>query len=414
MSEHIRRGEQALLEQFGDSDREITIASAPGRVNLIGGHTDYNEGVVLPAAIDRRTVIAGRARTDDVVNLYSLSLDERRSISLADRDRDGETNWSDYVIGVFDRLLERGYEPGGMDLAVAGDVPIGAGVSSSAALEVAAATAIDSIADLGLSEDEIAKTAWEAETEFVGVGCGIMDQFAATFSEADSALFLDCRTETFELVPIDAERIKILVVDTGVQHDLVEDAHNERVRQCQEAVDAFDRLADESVSSLRDVSPELFEEHAAELPETIRKRCRHVLAENERVREAAEALENGDLETVGALMAESHESLREDYETSCAELDLVAELAGEHDGVLGARMTGSGFGGSVVCLVERDAVADVRETIRTGYRAETGIDPESYVCEPAAGAGVELKVEEGGGQGRGDDAVTLEAETRSE
>ncbi|MCU4741575.1 galactokinase [Natronoglomus mannanivorans] len=386
MSEHIRRAEQALIDQFGDSDEEIGIASAPGRVNLIGGHTDYNEGFVLPAAIDRRTVIVGRPRDDDVVNLYSLSLDEQRSISLEDRDRDGETNWSDYVIGVFDRLVERGYEPGGMDLAIAGNVPIGAGVSSSAALEVAAATAIDSIAGLGLPKEEIAKTAWEAETQFVGVGCGIMDQFAATFSEADSALFLDCRSETFDLVPVDSERARILVVDTGVQHDLVEDGHNERVRQCQEGVEAFDRLADESISSLRDVSTELFDEYADDLPETIRKRCRHVLAENERVKEAAEALESGDLETVGALMCASHESLRDDYETSCDELDLVVELATEHDGVLGARMTGSGFGGSVVSLVDPDAVDDVEETIRTAYRSETGIDPEIYVCEPAAGA----------------------------
>ncbi|WP_436926335.1 galactokinase [Halosimplex amylolyticum] len=385
MNDQTARARGVLDEAFGDSGEPIAVVSAPGRVNLIGGHTDYNEGFVLPAGIDRRTVVAARPRDDRTVRVRSSNFDQTASFDLADVSPSEDAPWSNYVGGVAERLLDRGHDVGGTELAVVGDVPMGAGLSSSAAIEVAVGAALAAVHDLSLDDEELVTACWEAETGFVGLSCGIMDQYAAVHAERESALFLDCRDETHEVVPLPSEDVTVVATNTNVQRELVDSAYNDRVATCQEGVDFFDDALDESVESLRDVSVEAFEAHASELPETVRKRVRHVVTENERVREAAAALREGRLDRVGTLLDESHASLRDDYEVSIDELDAVASIADDLDGVFGSRMTGAGFGGCVVTLVRPDVAEDVTAAIDERYRDRTGIEPDVYVCNPDGG-----------------------------
>jgi galactokinase len=378
-------------------DRPPTaVASAPGRVNLVGGHTDYNEGFVLPAAVDRRTVVAGAPRDDGRFRLQSTAMAGSvvvDGLPEAPLDADGEA-WANYPLGVLHEL--RGADlaavEGGLDLLVTSDVPRGAGLSSSAALEVATAAAAFRV-DTGenaLPRRDLAEAAWRAETGFVGLDCGIMDQYASALCRAREALFLDCRSKETTSVPLDDEGVKIVVVDTGVEHELAGSAYNDRVRECAEAVERLQDLLD-GVETLRDVSRDDFVAHADTLPGILRRRARHVVTENERVLAAVEALAEGDVETVGTLLFRSHASLRDDYEVSCRELDAVVEIAREVDGVLGARMTGGGFGGSVVAIVAAAAVDDFERRVGADYhdRVETDVTPQTFVCEPADGVRVE-------------------------
>jgi galactokinase len=383
VSQQITAAADAFREQFGAAP--LMTASAPGRVNLIGGHTDYNDGFVLPAAIDRRIRVLARPRDDGTVRAYTRKFDDRHSFSLDDL-RPGEgPRWAQYVAGVLGELHAADGLPG-MDLLIDGDLPMGAGLSSSAALELAVGTAACDVGGVERSRDELATLCRRAENEFVGVSCGIMDQFAAAFGEAGSALFLDCRSRDHRTIPFDGGPVRIVVVDTNVKHELADSAYNERLAECREAADRFDGLLDREVDSLRDVSVADFERHAGDFPEPIRSRSEHVVRENERVRTAAEALEDGDLELVGDLLYRSHESLRDRYEVSCEELDRVVAIARETDGAVGARMTGGGFGGSVVCLVRTDAVPAFADRVEREYAAATGVDPDVYECDTADGA----------------------------
>ncbi|MFC7197415.1 galactokinase [Halosimplex aquaticum] len=278
-----------------------------------------------------------------------------------------------------------GYDVGGTELAVVGDVPMGAGLSSSAAFEVAVAAALAAVHDLSVDDEELVAVCWEAETEFVGLSCGIMDQYAAVHAERESALFLDCRDESHETVPLPSDEVTVVATNTNVQRELVDSAYNDRVATCREGAEFFDDALDEPIESLRDVSVETFEARESELPETVRKRVRHVVTENERVRDAAAALREGRLDRVGTLLDESHASLRDDYEVSADELDAVAPIAGDLDGVFGSRMTGAGFGGCVVTLVRPDAAEAVTSAIDERYRDRTGIEPDVYVCNPDGG-----------------------------
>ena len=383
-AEQRARAERTLLEVFGESTEAASVVSAPGRVNLIGGHTDYNEGFVLPMAIDRRTVVAARPRADGTVKIHSIDFGETRRFPLDRIEPSTDTDWLDYVKGVTARLLARGHELDGVELVVDGGVPIGAGLASSAALEVAVGGAVSTISGHPFAGD-LVDVCWEAETQFVGVSCGIMDQYTAVHGERGRALFLDCRTVDHEVVPVPAADVTVLATDTTVSHDLVDSAYNDRVETCAAAVGFFDDVLDEEVRALRDVSVAAFEEWAPSLSETVRKRVRHVVTENERVRDAAAALRGGDLDRVGDLLLASHASLRDDYEVSAAELDAVVEIADEQDGVFGSRMTGAGFGGCVVTLVRPNATADVIEAITDGYVDRTGIEPDVYACEPDSG-----------------------------
>lgn len=369
----------ALRERFGGEDG-VVVASAPGRVNLIGGHTDYNEGFVLPVAIDRRTAVAVRPRDDRRVRAYSADLDDERTFPLDDHQPPESPEWVDYVRGVVGELRDAGVDGSGLDLVVRGTVPRGAGLSSSAALEVAAAGAVQAARGGDLDREALATLCWRAETEFVGLSCGIMDQYAVACGRRDRALFLDCRERAVEPIPF-GDDARIVAVDTNVEHELVDSAYNERVAQCREAVE---RLGDD-VSSLRDLSVEEFERRRDDLPDPVDRRAEHVVYENERVREAARALADGALDRVGALMYDSHGSLRENYEVSCAELDAVVDVARDVDGVLGARMTGAGFGGCVVALVRADATAAFEETVASEYEDRTGVAPDVYPCRTADG-----------------------------
>jgi galactokinase len=374
-----------LRERFG-SDGPVTVASAPGRVNLVGGHTDYNDGFVLPAAIDHRTVVAAAPRTDDTLRVYSRDFDEHAALCLEGKNLEA-AGWPAYVAGVAAAVRDAGHDLGGADLVADGGVPMGAGLSSSAALEVAVAGALAAVAGTDLAPETLADLCWRAETEFVGVDCGIMDQFAVALAERDAALFLDCRTRETEPVPLDGAGV--VVTDTTVQHDLVDSAYNDRVRECAAGVDALDAAMDAEVTALRDVSVGAFEAHANVLDPAIRRRCRHVVTENARVERAVEALRRGDLPEVGRLLQRSHESLRDDYAVSCAELDTVVERAATHEAVYGSRLTGAGFGGSVVSLVERDAAADVAAWLAEACGAALDVNPETYVCRPAGGLRVD-------------------------
>ena len=357
---------------------------APGRVNLIGEHTDYNDGFVLPMALDRFTAVAVRPRADRQVNVWSESMQASYSFSLDQNERK-RSHWSDYIAGVAWALEIKRVRLPGADLHVASSVPVGAGLSSSAALEIASALALLSTAGRTLEPGEMARLAQHAENAFVGMQCGIMDQVVSVHGVRGHALFLDCRSLEYRPVPLAPGRVRIVVSDTRVKHALGSSAYNRRRAECREGVSILNRFYPE-VEALRDVNLRQFEEHQGRMPEAVRKRCRHVILENGRVRDSVEALESGDPVRFGRLMDASHESLRDDYEVSCPELDIMVEIARALPGCLGARMTGGGFGGCTVNLVEAGAVEGFRSGLARAYREAAGTDPWVHVCEPAGGA----------------------------
>ena len=382
--------DNAVLSAFGEafgSGGSAALVRAPGRVNLIGEHTDYNGGYVLPMAIDRAIRIALRPTGGAVVDLVSRDFDGRVAFDLGALAFDRNCHWANYPQGVAWVLQDAGHELSGFQGVVAGDVPIGAGLSSSAAFEVAAALAFAHASGLAIAPAELARLCQRAENEFVGVRCGIMDQFVSLHAQEDHAIFLDCTTLEHEVVPLDSSRAQVVVADTGVHHSLAASEYNRRRAECEEA---FDLLREDlpDAETYRDISVEQFAALADKLPEVIRRRARHVIHENQRVLDSMAALREGDLGAFGALMNASHESLRDDYEVSCEELDIMVALALEADGVFGSRMTGGGFGGCTVALVANDAVPAFCDALSARYKERTGREPAVYVCRPAAGAGV--------------------------
>ena len=369
----------------GRYGRPARLFHAPGRVNLIGEHTDYNGGFVLPMALDRETVAAAAPREDRTVRVHSLNRVEEFTFDL---DRPGEPRrgiWLDYVEGVARALEDRGLRLVGADLMLLSDVPAGAGLSSSAALEVSAGLALASVSGHSVDPVELALAGQQAEHEYVGAQVGIMDQFVAVLGREGHALLIDCRALTAEAIPLDTTRVVVVVADTHVQHELAASEYNQRRAECEEGVRLLSQHLP-GIRELRDVSVGEFERFAGVLPETVRRRCRHVVGENDRTLSAAEALRRGDLEEMGRLMRRSHESLRDDYEVSCAELDILAETAWGVPGVLGSRMTGGGFGGSTVSLVRRDRLAEFERALTEEYRKRKGFDPAVYVTEVGGGA----------------------------
>ena len=362
---------------------EPRVFRAPGRVNIIGEHTDNYDGYVFPIAVNMATTAAITPRQDRLIQVWSENMQELATLPLDGLERRG--HWSDYVAGVAAMLEAEGITLPGADVCVASDVPIGGGLSSSAALEVSTAMAFLSLVDQSMDGVALAKLGRRAENEFVGMNCGIMDQFVAVHAERGKGLLLDCRTLEYELVPLPAGEAAIVVCNTMVKHELGTSEYNARRADTLAGTDQLKAIYPE-IRALRDVSSGMFEKSAQQLPEDIRRRARHVITENQRVLDGMTALQAGDLEAFGKLMNASHESLRTDYEVSCEELDIMVEIARSLPEVLGARMTGGGFGGCTVNLVRPDRVPAFREEISRRYHKATGLSPDIYVTEPMEGA----------------------------
>jgi galactokinase len=362
------------------------LGSAPGRVNFIGEHTDYNDGFVLPFAIGQRTAIAVAEEEEPVVKLVSeFAPGEVVEFPLAEVTSAAVPGWARYLQGVVVRLVEKGVRVPGFAAAVASDVPAGGGLSSSAALEVALGSALEGLSGSRLDRAELALLAQWAEHHYAKVPCGIMDQFASVMGREGHLLLLDCRTQEVQPIAWRDDGFSILVLNTGVSHSLAGGEYAKRREQCTLAARAL------GVASLRDATLEQLTSSRSLAPILFR-RARHVISENERTLQCAAALETSDWERAGALMFESHYSLRDDYEVSCAELDALVEIAeqlGEERGVLGARMTGGGFGGSVIYLVAAAAAAEVQALATAAYERRTGRVSRSFITRPAAGAGVQ-------------------------
>lgn len=375
---------QAFSRRFTAHETLVRVFRAPGRTNLIGEHTDYNDGFVLPAAIDRATWIAIALRRDHVLKIHSEHFNETIEFNLDDTAAAPRHHWSDYVRGVAVMLRVAGCKLVGADMGIRSDVPLGAGLSSSASLEVATAMALTALADREMAKLEIARLCQKAENEFVGAHVGIMDQFVACFGQTGHAIFLDCRTMEHAAVQLPND-VRLVLCNTMVKHDIAAGAYNSRRGDCAEAVARLENVIP-GIRELRDVTPDLLQQHSRWLPDLILRRARHVVTENERVLAARTALESGDLARLGELMRKSQASLRDDYEVSCKELDLMADLAGGFDGCFGARMTGGGFGGCTINLVRADRVDAFVNYMAGEYGLATEIVPEIYSCSAADGA----------------------------
>ncbi len=359
------------------------VYQAPGRVNLIGEFTDFNGGFVLPAAIGFYTRAAIAARDDRKLAVYSANYGEQVEFDLDDLPPQRAGHWSDYVAGVAHILTRRGHALRGANLLLSGDVPQGAGLSSSASVEVVTAFALLGLAGQTIDLRQLALACQEAENEFVGARCGIMDQFISCHGEAHKALLLDCRSLEYRALPLPAGA-RLVICNTLVKHSHAGGEYNQRRAECEEGATLLQKFLP-AAQSLRDVTPEDVDRYGPELPEVIRRRCLHVTSENRRTEQAANALANNDLAAFGALLGQSHESLRDDFAVSCAELDLLVELAGQAAGVYGSRMTGGGFGGCTVNLVKTESVAEFQATVSEGFARTFNYRPEIYVCAAADG-----------------------------
>jgi len=364
------------------------IVAAPGRVNLIGEHTDYNDGFVFPMAIERYTVIAADrpARDAKQIRLQSTQGGPPATIELARPLKPlPKGSWANYPAGVIAGFLARGRNPGGFDALIHSNVPLGGGLSSSAALEVATATLLEAITGRQLDPVEKALLCQQAEHDYAGMPCGIMDQFISVLGRENHVLLLDCRSRKTELVPMTDTSVAVLIINTNVKHELTGSEYPTRRKQCETAAKIL------GVPSLRDATPEALELAQGRMDEVVFRRARHIIGEIERTVHAAEGVRASNWPTVGQLMYASHASLRDDYEVSCPELDAVVEIAeaiGFKGGMIGCRMTGGGFGGCAVALVKSDAVAAISKRIAADYKRKTGIEATIFVSRPAAGATV--------------------------
>src|SRR5580692_5174003 len=361
------------------------VYRAPGRVNLIGEHTDYNEGFAMPAAIGFYCWVAVGTREDRKLNIYSEEFSAAADADLDSASHQPSKTWSDYPVGVALQLDQGGFRLRGANLLIESEVPIGAGLSSSAAIEVATALALAGQSGLSPDRVQLAQLCQKAENEFVGARVGIMDQFVSLHGLENHALMLDCRSLTFEslLIP---DSVKLVMSNTMVKHELASSEYNRRRADCEEAVRRLAAVLP-GIRALRDVSLEQLEKHRGLLSEVIYKRALHIVTENARVLDSAQALRAGDIERFGKRMAESHRSLRDLYEVSCRELDLMVDLAYQQKGVFGARMTGGGFGGATINLVDARHAGEFMEKLGNAYQRETGLVPQIYICRPAEGAG---------------------------
>lgn len=362
------------------------LFQAPGRVNLIGEHTDYNDGFVLPAAIDRQILVAARPRTDAEINIYAHNFKQWDRFRIQDDiEKLSGNSCGNYFRSIVWSLRRQGIELCGMDAVVSGNIPIGAGLSSSAAIEVAVGFTLLKLSEIEINLKDLALAAQKAENDFVGMRCGIMDQYIACLGQEDHALLIDCRDLSYQNVPLPLGA-SVVIVDSGVHRGLMDMQYNARREDCENAARHF------GVSVLRDVSMEALRQRSHELSAVVQRRAHHVISENDRTLAAADALRTQDLSTFGELMTASHASLRDDFEVSCPELDLLVEMALGVKGVYGARLTGAGFGGCMVALVEKQAADHLIDIIETRYEAVTGRRAAAYTCRASAGVS-EIEIE---------------------
>lgn len=377
----------ARFQDFFGSAPQLLV-TAPGRINLIGEHTDYNEGFVMPIAVDRVLCVAARPRDDDTVCIVATDLNGRDVFRLTDIQPSERGDWRNYPRGVAWVLRRNGVRLTGMDAVIASDIPIGAGLSSSAALEVGVALALSHLSGAEVDKVTVARWCQQAENEFVGVQCGIMDQMACLLGKDRHALLLDCRDLSHEWVPL-PNGIVFIGADTGKPRTLAASAYNQRRQECETAVQLLRELLGRPIRSLRDVDNDEVELLFERLPDPVRRRARHVTSENNRVKDFAQALRNGNLYRAGALLSASHASLRDDYEVSCVELDAMVRALTSVPGVFGARLTGAGFGGACIAMVRESAVEQVLREVPERYRAllgETAPKPHLFVVRAADGA----------------------------
>lgn len=386
LPDQVARVKAAFAATFGQGPR--WIAAAPGRVNLIGEHTDYNAGFVFPLAIERYVVMAAARPVDGAaanrVRVHSTLLGKTAEFSLS-RLEPERRDWTSYIRGTFAGALERDMASGALDVLVDSNVPLGGGLSSSAALEVATATLLEAVTGQALDPVDKARLCQKAEHMYAGMPCGIMDQFSSALGEAGKLLLIDCRSETAELVALDDPDVAVLVINSNVKHELTGSEYPERRAACEQAAKLL------GVTALRDVTPVELEEEKHKLDLLLYRRARHVVTENERTVQAAEALQAGDWATLGELMYASHLSLKNDYEVSCPELDALVEIASEigaEGGVIGSRMTGGGFGGSTVSLVASGREREIAARIGAEYERRVGRAATAFVTKPARGAHV--------------------------
>lgn len=355
-----------LLSEKLAREAEV-ISRAPGRVNIIGEHTDYNDGFVMPIATNLATYVAAAPREDDTVRVYCGTANEALEFSLDDPRPRGDGHWQDYLAGVAWSLSLEHISLRGVDAALLTDVPIGSGLSSSAALEVSWALALMAAAGLEpLEPRRLALVCQRAENDFVGMKCGIMDQMASVLGQRDHAILLDCWTLDYQHVPLPADKLSVVVMDTGKPRQLVDSEYNLRRQQCEKAAEIL------GVRALRDADMEMLMDHQEDMDEVVFRRARHVICENERVFEAAQALREGDFERVGRVLNESHASLKEDYEVSCPELDLICEIARQQPSCYGARLVGAGFGGCAMALVCAGEEESFGAAVKSAYDARSG------------------------------------------
>ena len=377
----IERLKKAFKDVF---QTEPILVKSPGRINIIGEHTDYNDGFVMPAAINKAIYVAVSKRDDDEIHLYSESYQAAYQSSVAAIEK-SELSWANYVLGVADQLVKRGYKIGGFNLYLDGNVPLGAGLSSSAALECATAFAIDHLNNLQISQMDLALISQKAEHVFAGVNCGIMDQFASVFGKKDHAVLLDCRSMEYEYIPLKLDGYKLVLFNTNVKHSLADSAYNKRRSQCEQGV-AWIKSHHAEVNSLRDADLMMLKTYVEPKDSDVYQKCKYVVEEIARIQQAAETLKQGDLVALGKLMLETHEGLSKEYEVSCKELDFLVDYVKNLDYVLGARMMGGGFGGCTINIVKDEEIDTLISEISTLYSNEFGLSLDAYIVETANGS----------------------------
>lgn len=378
---------ESVLKKFKELfNEDLLLVRSPGRVNLIGEHTDYNMGFVLPAAIDKAIYFAIAPRNDNYCKLFAVDMNDSFEFTINELHK-SEKRWPNYLMGVVDQLNKRGYKIRGFNCVFGGDIPIGAGLSSSAALEAGLAFALNHIFNLGIDKLRLVKLSQKAENEFVGVNCGIMDQYINIFGESGNALRIDCRSLEYEYFPFDYKNISIVLFNTNVSHSLALSEYNQRRRECSEGVEIIKKEFPQ-IQSLRDVSIDLIIGCKNKLNPVIYQRCKYVIEENSRLLNACYALKVHDLKTFGSLMYQTHEGLSKDYEVSCKELDFLVELTKDNPKVYGSRMMGGGFGGCTINLIENNAIETVCKTITKMYKQKFDVEAKTYVTKISGGTSI--------------------------
>jgi galactokinase len=381
--EIITQVTEAYQEKFNDA---FLLVRSPGRVNIIGEHTDYNDGFVLPAAIDKAAYAAIGKRADNEIHLYSTAFHEELTFDISNV-HPAKQEWANYVLGVVDQFQKNGYQPGGFNMVIDGDVPIGAGLSSSAAVECATGLALKETFGFEIDNRKMARMAQMAEHTFAGVKCGIMDMFASIFGKKDHLIKLDCRSLDFEYVPIAMQGIRIVLMNTNVKHSLASSEYNTRRAQCEEGVSLVKKKYPE-VNSLRDTTMQMLDECIRNVDEVVYRRCKYVVQENERLLTGCEDLERNDIVSLGEKIFRSHEGLSKEYEVSCKELDYLVEQVKGNKNVLGARMMGGGFGGCTINLVKEEAIDELVAKVKVNYERDMKLPLTVYIAEIEDGSSV--------------------------